>query len=111
EAAQRIAAILPQIQDGLLQRAIEFRRAHTQKIDAIADFRDYFTAPADSKIHGGFALAHWAGTAEDEDRLQQELKVTVRCIPFDPELAGDESGKCIFTGKPSQKRVVFAKSY
>lgn len=113
EAVSKIPEILQEIQDQLLANALQFRKDHTQKIDSLDDFRDYFT-PANKdnpEIHGGFALAHWGGSAEDEARLQQEYKVTVRCIPFDKELTGDESGTCFYTGKPSSKRVVFAKSY
>ena len=61
------------------------------------------------EAHGGFALTHWAGTGEDEDKLAKELKVTLRCIPLDSD--DDEAGTCPFTGKPSAKRVVFAKAY
>ena len=52
---------------------------------------------------------HWAGSSEDEDRIQKELKVTIRCIPFGEEYV--EEGVCFITGKPSKRRVVFAKSY
>jgi len=101
---------LGQMQDGMLARAKAFRQEHTRTIDDADEFRAFFTAANKDKpeIHGGFALTHWAGTAEDEDKLAKELKVTVRCIPLD----GDkEPGTCPFTGKPSPQRVVFGKSY
>ena len=113
EAVGKMPEILQSIQDGLLESALAFRKEHTVKIDSMDEFRDYFTPENSNKpeIFGGFALSHWGGTAEDEARLQQDLKVTVRCIPFDGDLAGDEEGTCILTGNPSKKRVVFARSY
>ena len=76
------------------------------------DLCAYFTPATKGRpeIHGGFALGHWAGGVEDEKRLKDELKVTVRCIPDDPSLRGGP-GICIVTGKPAEGRVVFAKSY
>jgi prolyl-tRNA synthetase len=100
---------LTAIQTNLFQRALKVREENTRKIDSLDDFRAYFT-PKDEKnpeIHGGFALCHWH---EDPavDALLKELKVTIRCIPLD---SPHEEGKCIVTGKPSQRRVVFAKAY
>ena len=63
----------------------------------------------EARENGGFALMHWAGSSDDEDRLSKELRVTIRCIPRDPKYT--EQGKCFLTGKPSQRRVVFARSY
>ena len=57
---------------------------------------------------GGFILAHWDGTPETEEAIKEKTKATIRCIPFD---APEEEGKCIFSGKPSKRRVVFARSY
>ena len=57
---------------------------------------------------GGFFLAHWDGTRETEDRIQEETKATIRCIPFDRK---PEAGKCMVTGKPSEGRVVLARAY
>jgi len=104
------AGILQEIQDGMLQRAKNFREEHTQKIDNADDFRAFFTPKNVDKpeAHGGFALTHWAGTGKDEDKLAKELKVTLRCMPLDAE---EEGGTCPFTGKPSKQRVVFAKAY
>jgi len=113
EAVNKVPDILQDIQDQLLANALAFRKEHTQKIDSLDEFRDYFTPKNADKpeIHGGFALAHWGGTAEDEARLQSEFKVTVRCIPNDKEISGEDSGTCFYTGKPSAQRVVLAKSY
>jgi prolyl-tRNA synthetase len=57
---------------------------------------------------GGFIYAHWDGTPETEQKIKEETKATIRCIPFD---AKEETGKCILTGMPSKKRVVFARAY
>ena len=75
------------------------------------DFYDFFTPknPAKPEIHGGFALAHWNGSREVEEQIKNDLKVTIRVIPLD-DSAG-QAGKCIFTGEPSARRVVWAKAY
>jgi prolyl-tRNA synthetase len=80
------------------------------KIDSKEEFYAYFTPQKSEKpeIHGGFALAHWNGSREVEEKIKDDLKVTIRCIPFD---APEEEGKCILTGEPSKRRVVWAKSY
>ncbi len=105
-------ALLQSIQDTLLERALSFRETHTNEISSWEDLCAYFTPATKGRpeIHGGFALGHWAGGVEDEKRLKDELKVTVRCIPDDPSLRGGP-GICIVTGKPAEGRVVFAKSY
>jgi len=103
-------ALLQEIQDGLLARADAFRRQHTVEIDSKDEFYRFFTAknPEKPEIHGGFALAHWNGSAEVEEKIKADLKVTIRCIPFDKS---GGPGKCVITGEPSAQRVVFAKSY
>jgi prolyl-tRNA synthetase len=105
-----IAALLQEIHDSLLDRATKLRDAHTLKIETKEDFIAYFTAknPNKPEIHGGFASAHWDGTAETEAEIKEQLKVTIRCIPFD---APHEDGQCVWSGKPSTRRVIFAKSY
>jgi prolyl-tRNA synthetase len=102
--------LLESIQSGLLERAEKFRDEHTKIIDSAAEFRAFFTPqnPAQPEIHGGFALAHWDGTRETEEKIKDELKVTIRCIP---KLENPEPGVCPFSGKPSKQRVIFAKSY
>ena len=108
---QDVGDILSDIQQKLLEKATALRDEHTKKLETEAEFRAFFTPQNDGKpeIHGGFALMHWAGSSADEDRLQQELKVTIRCIPNGDEYA--EEGICFLTGKPSKRRVIFAKSY
>ena len=98
------------MQTGLLAKATAYRNAHTVRIDTKEEFYAFFTAKNAGKpeIHGGFALAHWNGSREVEERIKDDLKVTIRCIPAD---AAEEDGKCILTGEPSARRVVWAKSY
>ena len=111
DAIAKIPSILQEIQDTLLQRATTYSNENMKKIDSLEDFKKFFTPKNENKpeIHGGFALCHWAGSREDEARLKQEFKVTIRCLPFDK--AFQENGKCFLTQKPSSKRVIFAKSY
>jgi prolyl-tRNA synthetase len=111
EFIREVAERLQDIQDSLLSRATAHRNEHLVRLENEAAFREYFTPMNEDKpeTHGGFALMHWAGSSEDEDRIQKELKVTIRCIPFGEEFA--EEGVCFITGKPSKRRVVFAKAY
>jgi prolyl-tRNA synthetase len=106
-----VATILQEIQDGLLAKATEFRDANLKWMDSKTEFEAYFTPKNADKpeIHGGFAVVHWAGTAEDEDHLQKTLGVTMRCIPRGEQYA--EEGICPFTGGKSSRRVIFAKAY
>jgi prolyl-tRNA synthetase len=108
---QNVEDILGQIQSSLLDKATAFQNANTHKLDSMDEFKAFFTPKSEDKpeIHGGFALMHWAGSADDEDRLSKEYKTTIRCIPLGDEYA--EQGTCFLTGKPSHRRVVFAKSY
>ena len=88
---------------------MKFRDANTRKIDCKEDFYEFFTPrnPAKPEIHGGFALAHWNGSRQIEEQIKSDLKVTIRVIPF----GESEPGRCIFTGEPSSRRVIWAKSY
>ncbi|WP_339661939.1 proline--tRNA ligase [uncultured Polaribacter sp.] len=97
-----IDVLLTEIQDNLFNRAIEFRKEHTTEVTTFDEFKKAI------KNKGGFVLAHWDGTAETEDRIKEYTKATIRCIPNDAEM---ENGVCVLTGKPSTKRVLFAKSY
>lgn len=111
EFIANIGKTLSEIQDGLFARADAMRKEHTQEIDNVDDFKAFFT-PQDAdkpEIHGGFAICHWAEAPEVEELLKA-LKVTVRCVPLD-EANEPSSGTCIFTGKPSRGRAVFAKAY
>lgn len=106
----RMGQILQEMQDGLLAKATAFRDAHLRPLTTKAEFYDYFTPqnPEKPEIHGGFALAHWNGSAEVEARIKADLKVTIRCLPFG---LGETAGVCPFSGEPSPRRVVWAKSY
>jgi len=110
EFAKRAPEMLNEIQRNLLERASAFRDANTREINSKEEFYEFFTPKNASKpeIHGGFALAHWNGSGEVEDQIKNDLKVTIRCIPRD---GAAEPGRCIFTGEPSARRVVWAKSY
>ena len=113
EFVGKVAGILQEIQDTLYANAKKFREAHTRPIDTRDEFYAYFTEPkrkdpnAPPAIYGGFALAHFNGDPALERQIQDELAVTVRCIPLGP----DDPGTCPFTGKPSKKRVVWARAY
>ncbi len=113
-ARGEFVANLPQtlqaMQDALFQKALDYRSANTKIIDDKDEFYSYFTAKNEDnpEIHGGFALTHFSNSAEVEEQLKKDLKVTVRCIP----LEGDKTpGICPFDGKPSPQRVIFGKSY
>jgi prolyl-tRNA synthetase len=113
EFAQRAPEVLESIQRNLFERALRFRQAHTRTINSRDEFYDFFT-PKDSQrpeIHGGFAVAHWNGSPAVEEGIKNDLKVTIRCIPLDDPAHPSEPGTCIFTGEPSSRRVVWAKSY
>jgi prolyl-tRNA synthetase len=110
EVPGQITGLLDEIQRTLLERATAFRDAHTKKIDSKEEFYAFFTPknPNKPEIHGGFALTHWNGSAAVEEQIKADLKVTIRCIPFEES---PEPGICPFTGEPSRQRVVWAKSY
>ena len=107
-----IGATLQSIQDTLFERAKAHREQHTRRIDSKEEFYAFFTAPREEEnkptpIHGGFALTHFSGEVQLEERIKNDLGVTVRCIPLEKS----EPGTCPFTGKPSPQRVVWAKAY
>ena len=97
-----IGDLLDKIQKNIYQKAFDFRAAHTTKVDSYEEFKELL----DSK--GGFLSAHWDGTSETEERIKDETKATIRCIPLNNE---QEEGKCMVTGKPSRQRVLFARAY
>jgi prolyl-tRNA synthetase len=105
-----VVNLLDEIQAGLLKRARDFKEANTVRIDDKKEFYDFFTPrnPEKPEIHGGFALCHFSGDPAVEETVKNDLQVTVRCIPLD---APEEEGKCIISGKPSRRRVIFGKSY
>jgi prolyl-tRNA synthetase len=90
------------IQENIYKKAKDFRTENTFEVDTYEDFKSQLEKT------GGFISAHWDGTAETEEKIKEETKATIRCIPLD---AKEEIGKCIYSGKPSNKRVLFAKAY
>ncbi len=99
---QKIEHLLDNIQQNIYQKALDFRDENITRVDSFEEFERVL----DSK--GGFISAHWDGTPETEEKIKELTKATIRCIPLD---AKEESGKCILTGAPSTKRVLFARAY
>ena len=102
DLTQKIADLLEDIQNSIYQNALNYREEHTTKVDSYDEFKEIL----ESK--GGFVSAHWDGTAETEEKIKDETKATIRCIPLNAE---EEEGTCIYSGKPSGRRVLFAKAY
>ena len=97
----RVERELESIQDSLFQRALKLREENTFKVDSYDEFKE--------KIEkGGFFLVHWDGTTETEEKIKEDTKATIRCIPLDAE---EEEGVCMVTGKPSKRRVIVARAY
>jgi len=112
EFVASIATTLQSVQDWLFTRAKAYRTENTRQIDTREEFYEFFASPkvpenTPAPIHGGFALTHFSGDVDLEQKIKDELSVTVRCIPLDES----EPGTCPFTGKPSAQRVVWAKAY
>ena len=96
-----IKNLLEEVQNNIYQKALNFRLENTREVDTWEDFKEEIKKP-------GFLLCHWDGTPETEEKIKAETKATIRCIP----LEGDKTpGKCIYTGKPSSQRVIFAIAY
>jgi prolyl-tRNA synthetase len=100
--AIRISHILEEMQTNIHQKALTFREENTRMVDTYDEFKKQLDE------NPGFILAHWDGTPETEERIKQETKATIRCIPID---APEEKGACMVTGKPSNRRVLFARAY
>jgi prolyl-tRNA synthetase len=97
-----IQDLLEQIQKDLFNKAVDYRTAHTTEVNSYAEFKDVLEHKT------GFVSAHWDGTAATEEKIKEETKATIRCIPLDRV---EEAGVCIFSGAPSKGRVLFAKAY
>lgn len=97
---ERIEALLAEMQQGLFDKALAFREDHTAWVDNYEELKQ--------QIERGFARCYWAGSTEDEKRIQDEVRATIRCVPLDQP---GTSGKCVYTGKQSDKIVVFARAY
>lgn len=99
---KKVVNLLDAIQENLYQKALSFRENNTFKADTWKEFRDIL------ENRGGFVYAHWDGTAATEQKIKEETKATIRCIPLNN---AREEGKCIYTGNPSEQRVIFALAY
>jgi prolyl-tRNA synthetase len=100
--AKQIENLLGQIQDNLFKKALSFREQNTRRADTWEEFKDIIENKA------GFVSAHWDGTRETEEAIKNETKATIRCIPLNNP---KEDGNCIYTGKPSVQRAIFARAY
>lgn len=98
----KILHLLDAIQNNMYQKALSFRESNTHRVDTWDEFKKVTGGS------GGFILAHWDGTVETEQKIKEETRATIRCIPLDNT---PETGKCVYSGKPSSRRVVFAQAY
>jgi prolyl-tRNA synthetase len=97
-----IEDLLKTIQQDIYNKAAEFRKNNITKVDTYEEFKKVL------EEKGGFIYAHWDGTAEEEEQIKNETKATIRCIPLDDDI---EEGVSLISGKPSTRRVLFAKAY
>jgi prolyl-tRNA synthetase len=104
-----VIQLLDEMQAHLFDRSLALRESVTCRIDDLGEFKEYFTPanPEKPEIHGGWASCHFTEGPEMAEQLK-DLKATVRCVPLDGE---EEEGRCIFTGRPSKRRAIFAKAY
>jgi prolyl-tRNA synthetase len=100
--AEKIGGLLEEIQDGIYQKAFDFRKENTTEVNSWEEFKQVLEDKA------GFLSAHWDGTPETEDKIKELTKATIRCIPLDQV---PEQGVCVYSGRPSSGRVLFAKAY
>jgi prolyl-tRNA synthetase len=100
--AQKIGGLLEDIQQGIYQKAFDFRKENTTEVNGWEEFKQVLEEKA------GFLSAHWDGTPETEDKIKELTKATIRCIPLDQV---QKAGTCVYSGKPSTGRVLFAKAY
>ena len=107
---ERVTQMLEQIQQNIYQKALNFRLENTREVNSYEEFKEEIKK-------GGFLLCHWDGTVETEEKIKEETKATIRCIPSRENIIAKgnntifEEGKCMVTGKPSKQRVVFAIAY
>jgi prolyl-tRNA synthetase len=102
QVVSRIEGLMQEIQENLYKRALNFQQENTTEVATYDEFKKVL----DNK--GGFVLAHWDGTEATEERIKNETKATIRCIPLDDNI---EAGSCMVTGNPSPRRVLFARAY
>lgn len=99
---EKVEGLMTEIQESLFNKALDYRNNHITKVDTFEEFKTIL------KEKGGFISAHWDGTPETEEKIKELTKATIRCIPLDGK---EEKGKCVLTGKLSNRRVLFAKAY
>ena len=97
-----IEQLLKDIQTNIYQKALTYRDSHITEVNSYEEFKEVL------ENKGGFLSAHWDGTPETEAKIKEETQATIRCIPLDQK---EEAGTCIYSGKPSKGRVLFAKAY
>ena len=97
-----IEQLLEDIQTNIYQKALAYRDSHITEVNSYEEFKEVL------ENKGGFLSAHWDGTPETEAKIKEETQATIRCIPLDQK---EEAGTCIYSGKPSKGRVLFAKAY
>ena len=102
EVVATVVQLMDEIQSNLYNKAANFRTENTTEVKSYDEFKEVLNSK------GGFILAHWDGTSETEEKIKNETKATIRCIPLDTK---EEPGSCMITGKPSNKKVLFAKAY
>jgi len=102
EVVSTVGALLGEMQDSLHKKARQYRDEHITAVNSFEEFKEVLEGK------GGFISAHWDGTEETEQKIKELTKATIRCIPFD---AKEEKGACVYSGKPSKIRVLFAKAY
>jgi prolyl-tRNA synthetase len=98
----KVEGLLKEIQETLFNKALDFRNEHITEVDSFDVFKDVLETKT------GFISAHWDGTIETEDKIKELTKATIRCIPLKGK---EEEGVCVYSGKPSKRRVLFAKAY
>jgi prolyl-tRNA synthetase len=98
----KVKELLYEIQENLFKKAISYRDSMITEVDTFDEFKEVL------ETKGGFVSAHWDGTGETEEEIKTRTKATIRCIPLN---AAEEEGKCVLTGRPSSRRVIFAKAY
>lgn len=101
KSVETVESLLIEIQNNIFEKALKFRADHTYTTDSYEEFKQLLDK-------GGFILAHWDGTPETEEAIKEDTKATIRCIPLDGKI---EPGICIYSGKPSSQRVIFARAY
>lgn len=108
EAGASVQRMLGTIQSGLYQKALQLREENTHRVNTWEEFKEIFAGEGGA----GFVVAHWDGTSETETKIAELTKATIRCIPLKPlQPEDDQPGTCVLTGRPSERRVVFARAY